>query len=178
MPRGSLTRLTKWQAPPVIHGAYLPEPPLPPDKAPRAIVVDFATTNGTIAVSAVNGCGIGTSQTLAINLETIPAQPSAITGNATVCQGDNGEAYSVSNVAGVTYAWGYSGSGWSCATNCTTNAITANYNGSATSGTLSVTPTNTCGTGTARTQAITVNTAPSAPTAATHTPDQTQIAWD
>ncbi|MDA9563631.1 hypothetical protein N9R81_03025, partial [Flavobacteriales bacterium] len=80
--------------------------------------------------------------------------------------------------AGATYAWGYSGSGWSCATNCTTNAITANYNGSATSGTLSVTPTNACGTGTARTQAITVNTAPSAPTAATHTPDQTQIAWD
>ncbi len=129
------------------------------------IVVDFATTNGNISVSAVNGCGMGTAQTVAITLETIPSQPSAITGNATVCQGDNAVAYSVTNVGGITYAWSYSGSGWTCATNCTTNSITANYNGSATSGTLSVTPTNACGTGAARTKAITVNAIPSAPAA-------------
>ena len=37
----------------------------------------------------------------------IPPQPSAITGNSTVCPNTTGNAYSVTAVAGVTYAWTY-----------------------------------------------------------------------
>lgn len=130
-----------------------------------SIIVNFGTTSGNISVAAANSCGLSTSQTLAISLQTVPSQPSTITGTSTVCQGDNGVAYSVTNVGGVTYGWTYSGSGYSCATNCTSNSMTANFSGSATSGTLTCTPSNACGSGTGRTLAITVNSAPSAPTA-------------
>jgi len=129
------------------------------------IVVTHATTSGNITVTASNNCGTSAAQTLAITLQTLPAQPSAIAGNSTVCQGDNAVAYSVTNVGGVTYAWTYSGTGFTCVSGCATNSITADYSSSATSGTLSVTPSNACGSGTAQTQAITVNAIPSAPTA-------------
>ena len=56
--------------------------------------------------------------------------------------------------------------------------MTADFSGAATSGTLTVTPSNACGTGTAQALAITVNSAPAAPTAAAHTPSATQIIWN
>lgn len=125
------------------------------------IIVDFGTTDGQVSVVATNSCGLSSAQTLPISLQVAPSQPSVITGNSTVCAGDNGVSYSVTNVSGVTYTWGYSsGSGFSCATNCSTNSITSNFSGAATNGTLNVTPSNSCGTGTARTLGITVNSPP------------------
>ncbi|MBL4754919.1 MAG: fibronectin type III domain-containing protein [Flavobacteriales bacterium] len=131
-----------------------------------AILLDYGSTSGNITVIAGNNCGTSPAQTLAITLQPVPAQPSTITGNLSVCQGDNGIAYAVTNVAGVTYSWSYSGAGFTCMSGCATNSITADYSAGATSGTITVTPSNVCGSGMARTLAVTVNSAiPAAATA-------------
>ena len=135
-------------------------------------------TSGTLSVTGSNACGSSTAQTLAITVNPLPAQPSAISGSGTVCQSQNGAAYSVTNAAGVTYAWTYSGSGFSIASGSGTNSITANFSVTATSGTLSVAGSNACGSSTAQTQAIAVNPVPVAPASGTHVPTQTQIVWN
>ncbi|MFY9308766.1 MAG: FISUMP domain-containing protein [Bacteroidia bacterium] len=125
-----------------------------------SITVNFGTVNGNVCVTAGNACGTSSASCAAITLSAIPSQPGVITGTTPVCQGNNGVAYSVTNVGGVTYTWTYSGTGYSQASGGTTNSITANFSGAATSGTLTVTPGNACGSGTARTLAVTVNAPP------------------
>jgi PKD-like domain len=123
-----------------------------------SITLDIGTTNGNVCVTASNACG--TSAASCITITLTPAQPSTITGITTVCQGNNGVAYSVINVAGVTYTWSYSGTGYTQASGSTTNSITANFSAFATSGTLSVTPSNCGNNGTAQTLAVTVSAPP------------------
>ena len=142
-----------------------------------ATTVNFGAVSGNVCVSASNACGTSAPSCVTVTLPG-PAQPSAITGTSPVCQGDNGDAYSVTNVGGVTYTWTYSGTGYTQASGGTTNSITANFSASATSGTLTVTPSNACGSGTPQTLAITVNAVPAAPTAGTNTPSQTQVVWN
>lgn len=142
-----------------------------------SITINFGSISGNVCVTASNACGTSSPSCTTITIPG-PAQPSVITGTSPVCQGDNGVTYSVTNVVGVTYAWTYSGTGYTCASGCTTNAITANFSATATSGTLTVTPSNACGSGTAQTFAVTVNTLPAVPTAGTNTPSQTQIVWN
>ena len=127
-----------------------------------SITVNFPTTNGNVCVTASNACGTSASSCTAITLSALPAQPSVITGTTPVCQGNSAVAYSITNVGGVTYTWAYSGTGYTQATGGTNNSITANFSASATSGTLSVTPSNACGNGTAQTLAITVSATPTA----------------
>jgi len=93
----------------------------------------------------------------------LPAQPSAIIGNQTLCQGNNGISYQVTNVSGITYNWAYSGSGATIASGQGSNSITVNYASNATSGNLSVTPSNACGNGPAASIPITVNALPAQP---------------
>jgi hypothetical protein len=110
-------------------------------------------------ITITGGCvttTTATSNTITNTVNTVPAQPSAITGNTTVCAGTNGVAYSVTNVSGVTYTWSYSGSNVTVASGQGTNSITLNFASNATSGTLTVTPSNDCGNGTAQTLAITI----------------------
>lgn len=84
-----------------------------------------------------------------------PTQPSTVSGSTTVCGGSS-QTYSVTNVAGVTYNWALP-SGWSGTS--TTNSI--NVISGSSSGTITITPSNSCGTGTARTLSVTVSgTAP------------------
>lgn len=98
---------------------------------------------------------------------TSPIQPSTFTSStATVCQGANNVAYTVPSVTGATgYTWSYSGTG--ATITGTTNSITVNFSNTATSGTLSVSATNSCGNSSARTLAITVNPKPAQPSAFT-----------
>ena len=144
------------------------------------IIVDWASTSGNVSVTASNNCGISAAQTLAVPLSTVPLAAGSISGTATVCQGDNGVAYSVGAVSGATsYVWAYSGSGYTCATGCATTSITAEFSGSAASGNLTVYGTNICGNGTASPNyAVTTNSTPVAPTAGTHTPTLTQVVWN
>jgi len=132
-----------------------------------SITVNFGTADGSVCVTAYNACGASSASCTAITLSSVPAQPSVITGTTPVCQGNNGVAYSVTNVGGVTYTWTYSGTGYTQASGGTTNSITANFSAAATSGTLTVTPSNACGDGTARTFAITVSATPTTAAAGT-----------
>lgn len=86
-----------------------------------------------------------------------PGAAGVITGNSPVCPGST-QTYSIPAVAGATsYTWTYSG------TNTTFSATTSNpsntfvFGPTATGGTITVTPTNLCGSGTASTKAITVS---------------------
>ena len=117
---------------------------------------------GEYYVVLSNACTVGTpSSNITLNVNTVPAQPSSITGNYTVCAGTTAQTYSVTNVVGVTYAWTYSGTGVSAITD-TDNSITIDFASNATSGTLTVVPSNGCGNGTAQTLNITVNPLPAA----------------
>ncbi|MEJ5246105.1 MAG: MBG domain-containing protein, partial [Bacteroidota bacterium] len=116
---------------------------------------------GQYYVVVSNNCpSTVTSNTVTLTVNNVPAQPGAITGNTTVCAGTNGVTYSVTNVPGVTYTWSYSGNNVTVASGQGTNEVTLNFATNATSGTLSVTPSNSCGNGTAQTLAITVNALP------------------
>jgi hypothetical protein len=60
---------------------------------------------GTLSVKAYNSCGdSSTAATLAVTVNAIPSTPSAITGAAIVCH-NAGSAFSVTNVAGLSYNW-------------------------------------------------------------------------
>ena len=85
-----------------------------------------------------------------INVNALPAQPSTISSPATICPNSAG-TYSVTNVAGVTYTWTYSGTGTITGSG---NSISLN---ASTGGTLTVVPSNSCGSGTSRTFAISFN---------------------
>ncbi|MBC7534811.1 MAG: hypothetical protein H7258_03865, partial [Ferruginibacter sp.] len=89
---------------------------------------------------------------------TTPAQPAAITGSTSVCAA-TAQTYTVAAVVGATsYTWtlpsGWVGTSISNSINVTT---------SATSGNISVTAVNTCGSGTARTITVTTNSTPVQP---------------
>ncbi len=130
----------------------------------NSITVTAGAAAGTITVVPSNTCGNGTSQTLAITTQTVPAQPSAITGNNNPCQSATGLTYSVTNVAGLTYTWTVP-AGWSITSGQGSNSITVTAGASA--GTITVVPSNTCGNGTSRTLAVTTQTVPAQPSAIT-----------
>jgi hypothetical protein len=110
------------------------------------------TASGTLSVVANNGCGSSAARTLAITRNT-PSTPSVIIGAASgVCAGTTG-TYSVTNVSGMTY-------NWTAPNNATissgqgTNTVVVDFSASFTTGSLSVTANNGCGTSAARTLSI------------------------
>src|SRR3989339_733722 len=113
-------------------------------------------------VRAATACVSANSNTVAAITINNPAVAGTITGTATVCQGQNGIAYSVPAIADATsYTWSYSGTGFAIASGSGTNSIIANFSGSATSGNLSIYGSNSCGNGTASANyAIVVNAPP------------------
>jgi hypothetical protein len=99
------------------------------------------------------------SDEVIVSFPVVASRPSVFSSAPTpVCQGTGGHVYTVQNVPGNTYNWSYSGAGSTI--NGSGNSITIDFNTSATSGTLSVTATNSCGTSLARTVDITVNPIP------------------
>jgi large repetitive protein len=133
----------------------------------NSVTVDFSTTAtaGTLRVFTQNACGTNTSpQTVTIAVDLLPATPASFTqSTAVICQAENNVAYAVTTVSGATnYTWSYSGSGVTI--NDNGNNATLDFDGTATNGTLSVVAENNCGTSTAITLNITVNSSPDAPT--------------
>ncbi|MBK7172933.1 MAG: immunoglobulin domain-containing protein [Bacteroidales bacterium] len=122
---------------------------------------DFPITFGSAAPDPVSVSLSNTecySETCATIL-TLPAQPGAISGNITPCIGTD-LVYSVPNVAGVTYNWSFP-SGWVIVSGQNTNSVTVTIG--ATSGNIQVTPSNSCGNGTAQTLAVNPMDVPAQP---------------
>ena len=134
----------------------------------NSVTFTVGSGSGNISVTPSNGC-VGPARTLAITSTNVPLQPSSIIGSASPCVGTS-QTYSVTNVSGTDYAWTFP-SGWTQTGGGTTNSVTVTTNG--TSGTIQVTPSNGCGSGTSRTLATTVNSLPTTANAGT---DQTLAA--
>jgi len=127
------------------------------------IGVDFpcGASNGTIIVSASNGCANTAPVSLSFALSsTALTQPAAITGLTSIPRGSTGVAYSITAVTGATtYTW-------AVPANCVitsgqgTVSITVDYSScSAESGNISVTAENACvAASPARILAVTVTT--------------------
>jgi hypothetical protein len=117
-------------------------------------------TAGNITVTPSTACGNGPAQTLAVNPQSFPAQPSAITGTSTPCAGQTGVIYSVTNIVGMTYTWTVPGD-WTITAGQGTNSLTVTIGNN--SGNVTVTPSNGCGSGTPQTLAVTTQSAPAQP---------------
>ena len=124
----------------------------------NSINATASTTSGNVSVTANNTC-TSLAQTLAVTINnSIPAQPGAITGSATICSGTL-NTYSIAAVSGATsYTWTLPG-GWTG----TSTTTSINASASATGGNVSVTANNTCSSSLAQTLAVTVNFIPAQP---------------
>jgi hypothetical protein len=125
--------------------------------------VGAAAVAGNITVTPSNACGSGTPRLLAVvPASGVPLQPSAITGNSLPCSGV-AQTYSVTSVANVTYTWVFP-AGWTILSGQGTNSVSVMPG---INGTITVTPSNGCGNGLARTLAVQVLSIPLQPGAIT-----------
>ncbi|MBN2486561.1 MAG: SprB repeat-containing protein, partial [Bacteroidales bacterium] len=111
-----------------------------------------------------------TSDAALLTVNTVPDQPSVITGDNDACQGST-ETYSVTNVAGVTYTWAVPGD-WTITSGQGTNSITVTVG--TTAGNITVTPSNGCGNGASRSLAVVTHTVPAQPSVITGDNDPCQ----
>jgi len=131
-----------------------------PQTASTQIANVVFSSGGGKTITLTTNVGNNT-QTITFTQNPLPTQPGSITGSASICTGTNANMYSVTDVAGVTYKWSYTGTGASLTPN--TNQVSVDYADNATSGNISVTTTNSCGTSTPTTEAITINDLPAQP---------------
>ncbi|NVO20909.1 MAG: T9SS type A sorting domain-containing protein [Bacteroidetes bacterium] len=129
----------------------------------NTINVLIGGTSGNVEVVPSNSCGNGTGSNTAITVSPVPAQPSTITGAASVCSGST-QSYYVTGVSGVTYAWSVP-SGTTINSGQGSNAINVTMGTSG--GSIEVVPSNSCGNGQGRALTVAVNIAPMQPSAVT-----------
>ncbi len=124
----------------------------------NTITTTASVTSGNITVTANNACGASAAQTMSVTVNPFPTIAGGISGSTAICTGST-TTYSISAVTGaISYTWSLP-SGWTGTS--TSNSITANDNG--TSGTISVTASNGCGTSTAASLLVTVDIIPGTP---------------
>ena len=99
------------------------------------------------------------SKRYVLSFSPVPAQPSAIAGSEGVCADASGLTYSVESVQGVSYSWSVP-DGWAVTAGQGSSSVTVAAGASASSGNISVTPSNECGSGEVSPPlAVTVNSA-------------------
>jgi len=113
----------------------------------NSIKVNYSntSTSGNISVYGMNSCGNSNTSTLAITVNTLPANAGTISGTTTFCKGLQVATYTVPLITEATsYIWtlptGITGTSSS-------NSITVNISSSAVSSNISVAGNNTCGIG-------------------------------
>jgi len=114
-----------------------------------------STGTKTVTVTPFTDCGTGTARTLTVEVSALPVQPSTITGNATACF-NSSNTYSVTNVSGVIYAWDTAGKGTVTGSG---NSVSVQWTAAGTNS-LTVTPSNSCGSSLARTLSVAVSNVP------------------
>ena len=123
-----------------------------------SIATIAGSSGGSITVKANNGCGSSTVQTFAVTVNSVPATPGAISGNASICSGSS-NTYSITAVSGATsYTWTLPG-GWSGSSTTTSIATTSNTTG----GNITVIANNGCGNSGSQILAVTVSSIPATP---------------
>jgi len=110
----------------------------------------------TISVIANTQCGASLPRTLTITVNDVPTQPQLTFGDTLVCLGS--KLYTVNLQSGVTYNWQLSSGG---TVNASANNATISWT-TAGSHAVTITPTNSCGSGQARIINVNVNTIPNA----------------
>jgi stress response protein SCP2 len=129
----------------------------------NSIDVDYglSAVSGDITVKGNNSCGDGAASTLTITVNPLPANAGTISGNTTVCQGENSVIYSISAIANAnSYIWTLPTGATGTSTTC---SITISYGLSAVSGNITVKGHNSCGDGIESTLPIVVNAIPATP---------------
>jgi plastocyanin len=124
----------------------------------NSITTTAGSAGGNITVRANSGCGQSPAQSLTVSTMNLPSQPSAISGNAAICE-NSSNIYSVIAIAGVTYNWSLP-AGWSGSS--TTDSITILAGSS--SGNITVSASNGCGTSAPQTKTVAINKVPVPPT--------------
>ena len=105
----------------------------------NSIIVTSGLSDGQISVIANNVCGSSPAQTLNVTINSIPNQPSSISGMDTVCYGSS-QTYSIAAVPGaISYLWTLP-SGWIGSSTTNTITVVAGL-----SGTINVRANNDCG---------------------------------
>ncbi len=129
------------------------------------ITVDFGigSTSGNISVTPSNDCGNGSTGTLAVTVNPAAPDAGSITGPDEICINSTGVQYSVAAVTGATdYQWTVP-AGATITSGNGTNSILVDYTGTAVSGNITVSITNSCGTGLPSSLAVTVFQLPVTP---------------
>jgi len=131
---------------------------IPPDahfdsgQGSLVITVSFGSQSGEVYVKAVNDCGYSEKSSKAITIITEPPQPDPITGDTEVCQGAVGVHYSIPYISGAT---GYT---WTVPPGATVasgqGGLSVYVDFGTESGNVTVTPENSCGSGTPRSLAV------------------------
>lgn len=131
----------------------------------NAVTADFLPgyLTGNITVTAFNACG--TSAVRMLTVKTSPATPNVINGSATACVNQVGVPYSTNPVASATtYTWNvpsgakiFDGVVLSTSTTLTTTATAVTVNFGAVAGNVRVRATNSCGSSSYFSKAVTFN---------------------
>ena len=121
------------------------------------ITVNWGTAStGSVRVTPTNSCFSGQANSLTVTVTGAPVPAGAISGASAVCSNDVGEAYVIAPVSGATgYNWNVP-VGATVASGQGTTGITVNW-GAASSGNVSVTPTNNCFSGVPSSLAVTIS---------------------
>ncbi len=116
----------------------------------NSITVSFSASaqSGNISVYATGGgCMSIPSPPFNLTVNGVPTAPGAINGVQIVCEGETGVSYSVTSMPGVTtYTWTLP-TGVVIATGSGTSSITVNYPMGSASGNVTVSCSNSCGSG-------------------------------
>ncbi len=116
------------------------------------------TVSGNVLVYSINSCGNSSAQSLSVTITQVPSQPTAISGFTSLCSGSGAVVYSVAPVSGASsYTW-ILPAGWSGTSS--SNVITTTVSG--TSGNVTVTAANACGTSAQQTLSVMVVSTPTA----------------
>ncbi len=130
----------------------------------NSITVSYSAgaSSGSVIVIGTSACGNGAGALISVAVNSLPGAAGSITGSGSVNQGETWVNYSVPTITNATsYVWSVP-PGASIIYGDGTRSIYVTYSESASSGSISVYGTNSCGSGTSNSMSVAVNSMPGA----------------